>query len=101
MTMAVVDRPNRRSNRAFHTGDPRSAGGRLVVGAVAAIAAMAAMGRAEPSVRVIAGYDVWATVILMLIGHLMLAADGEETRCRAAAADPGRRVAWLVLALGS
>ncbi len=74
----------------------------MFLGGLAATIVVLALPRSMPfAVRALCGWNAWATVILALIGHLVLSADGEETRCRAAASDPGRRAAWMVLALGS
>jgi uncharacterized membrane protein len=88
--------------RAFTRFDPRSAGGRLVVGTLAGLGAAFSLPTGTPlSVRLLVGWDGAAAVLLALMGHLLFVADAADTRCRAAAIDPGRRLSWFALALGS
>jgi len=53
------------------------------------------------AVRVLAGWDAGAAVLLVVVWAIVLTADPRETRRRAAASDPGRRAVWVVVVLAS
>ncbi len=54
-----------------------------------------------PAVRAVAGWDAGAFALLSLVWWVILASDQRETQCRAAAADPGRKVAWMLVIMAS
>jgi uncharacterized membrane protein len=54
-----------------------------------------------PAVRAVAGWDAGAFTLLSLVWWVIIGSNQRETQCRAAAADPGRTVAWLLVTLAS
>jgi uncharacterized membrane protein len=88
--------------QAFALHDPRRALGRLVIAVVPGIAtALAIPVRFGPALRAVAAWDVAAVVMGSLAWLLILRADAEETRRRAAADDPGRHVVSGLVILAS
>jgi uncharacterized membrane protein len=81
---------------------PRRALGRLLIGfTTGCIAAALVPGRVGGPLRTVAGWDVGALVLLVLVWRIILAAGPEETARRAAAEDVGRSFVWAVVVLGS
>jgi uncharacterized membrane protein len=81
---------------------PRRAVGRLLLAVVAGgVVAAALPGPVGAPLRAVAGWDVAALVLLVLVWRIILAAGPEETARRAAAEDVGRSFAWAVAVLGS
>lgn len=81
---------------------PRRAVGRLLLAVVAGGLASAVIpGRVGGPLRTVAGWDVAATVLLVLVWRIILTAGPEETARRAAAEDVGRSFVWAVAVLGS
>jgi uncharacterized membrane protein len=81
---------------------PRRAVGRLLLAVVAGgIAAAAIPGQTGGPLRTVAGWDVAALVLLVLVWRIILRASPEETARRAAAEDVGRSFVWAVVVLGS
>ncbi|HZJ56440.1 MAG TPA: DUF1345 domain-containing protein [Myxococcaceae bacterium] len=81
---------------------PRRAVGRLLLAIVAGcVAAAAVPGRVGGPLRTVAGWDVAAAVLLVLVWRIILTAGPEVTARRAAAEDVGRTFAWAVVVLGS
>jgi uncharacterized membrane protein len=52
-----------------------------------------------PAVRAVAGWDAGAFTLLVLVWWVIVGSDQKQTQCRAAAADPGRTVAWLLVTM--
>jgi uncharacterized membrane protein len=90
------------AHRAFALYDPRSAVGRVLVsttiGAGAGVLWFARFGWAT---RLVVGWDAGAAALLAMVWFLIVVADPRVTRCRAAAADPGRTTVWLVVLAAS
>jgi uncharacterized membrane protein len=84
--------------RAFGSWDPRSALGRVILAATlgVAVAACISDGTGWP-LRVVAGWDAASSVLLVMVWFLILAGNPVATRCRAAAADPGRTAVWIIV----
>jgi uncharacterized membrane protein len=81
---------------------PHRAVGRLLLGVVAGVVVAAILpGPVGAPLRTVAGWDVAALVLLVLVWRIILAAGPEETARRAAAEDVGRSFAWAVAVLGS
>src|SRR5450432_495825 len=92
----------KRHERYYSRGDPRRATGRLIIGAVVGLAtALVLSGHHGPAVRAVAGWDAGAITLLSLVWWVILASNQHDTQCRAAAADPGRTVAWLLVIMAS
>ena len=88
--------------RAFARHDPRRAVGRLLVALVLGLAtALAIPARFGSALRAIAAWDVAAVVMGTLAWLFILPATVEDTRRRAAADDPGRRVVGGLVILAS
>src|SRR5205823_12434346 len=51
--------------------------------------------------RAVAGWDAGAGGLLLFVWWLIFTSDPRETKCRAAAADPGRTVAWVMVLAAS
>ncbi len=85
-------------------GHPRSATGRLSVGVAAGGAVALLVGVACPSygsaVNIVAGWDGGGLAILILAWWLILTADAQEMRQRAATVDPGHRAVGLTVIVG-
>jgi uncharacterized membrane protein len=85
-------------------GHPRSAAGRLGMGIAAGGVVALVVGFAFPgfgtAVHIVAGWDAGGLVILGLAWWLILTADAEEMRQRAATVDPGRRAVSLMVIAG-
>jgi uncharacterized membrane protein len=89
-------------HRAFVSHDPRQARGRLLVAFVAGIATFLAIpAHFGVALRAVTGWDAAALTMGALGWWLIVRGDAEETRCRAAADDPGRRLVWLLVILAS
>lgn len=86
-------------------GHPRSATGRLGLGVAAGFAIALFVGVACPSfggaVNIVAGWDGGGLAMLVLAWWLVLTADAEEMRQRAATVDPGHRAVSLMVIAGS
>jgi uncharacterized membrane protein len=88
--------------RAFHPLDPRAVGARLILAiAMGALAWAAAPWRIMATTRALLAWDVAGLVLVGLAGLIILRSDARETRRRAAAYDPGRRVVWIVVLIAS
>jgi uncharacterized membrane protein len=53
------------------------------------------------TVRIVAGWDAGALTVLSFVWAFILSTNSTETRCRAAAVDPGRTLAWALIILAS
>jgi uncharacterized membrane protein len=88
--------------RAAH---PRSAAGRLGWGIASGLLVALLVGglcpNFEPALRVVAGWDGGGVAILGLAWWVILTADAEEMRWRAATVDPGRRIVGATVLLGN
>lgn len=83
--------------RAFHWLDPRAAHQRLLWAlALGTITWFAAPGLSTVTRGLLAG-DVAGFGLLAIAGWLIVRADSDETRRRAAAYDPGRTFVWLAV----
>jgi uncharacterized membrane protein len=80
----------------------RGATGRLLL-ALAVGLATAGLWPAEHSlpVRVIAGWDAGSLTLLAFVWGVILTADPQKTCVRAASADPGRTVVWVLVLVAS
>jgi uncharacterized membrane protein len=85
-------------------GHPRSATGRFGISVAAGGVSGLVVGLAFPgfgtAVHLVAGWDAGGLVMLCLAWWLILTADAEEMRERAALVDPGRRTVSLTVVAG-
>jgi uncharacterized membrane protein len=72
----------------------------LVCVVIGVVGALLANGHAWPF-RLLLGWDVGALALLSLIWLTVLTKDPQETRCRAASADPGRTATWVLVLITS
>jgi uncharacterized membrane protein len=78
--------------------DPRAAVGRVLLSLVVSIVAgLLVPQRFGWATRVVGAWDVGAATLLGTVWFAILAADPVKTRCRAAAADPGRTAVWILV----
>jgi uncharacterized membrane protein len=83
----------------FH---PRAAIGRLLIALLVGVGTSLLLSqRFGWATRIVGGWDAAATMLLATIWFVILAVDPEETRCRAAAVDPGRTAVWIVVIVAS
>jgi len=88
--------------RAFHPLDPRAARMRLALAtAVAIVAWLVVPAHISASTRALLAWDGGGLVLLSFSLLIITRSDAAETRRRAAAFDPGRRLVWLVVLAGS
>jgi len=88
--------------RAFHPLDPRSARTRLILAiAGALIAWLVAPWPIAATTRALLAWDVAGLVLVGVAGVIIVRSDARETRRRAAAYDPGRRVVWILVLVAS
>ena len=91
--------------RAFDPLDLRQARARLLLAVVlgAATTATLTLMPAGPGwpVRIVAGWNAAALVLLSLAWLIIWRSDTETTRFRAAAEDPGRKTVWAVVSIAS
>jgi uncharacterized membrane protein len=88
-------------SRFYHRLDPRRASLRVLLGVgVGLVGALLARGHAWPF-RLLLGWDAGALALLSFMWLSVLARDPHETRCRAAAADPGRTATWVLVLIMS
>ncbi|HEX4334515.1 MAG TPA: DUF1345 domain-containing protein [Polyangiaceae bacterium] len=70
----------------------------MVLGATVGLAVAASLpGEMSWALRIVAGWDAGSGLLLVMIWFLILAGDPVATRCRAAAADPGHTVVWVIV----
>jgi uncharacterized membrane protein len=87
-----------KAERAFHWLDPRGAGQRLLFALACGAAAWAATpARFSPATHALIAWVVGGGALLVVAFAIIVHADVEETRRRAAARDPGRTAVWLVV----
>ncbi|HEU4727589.1 MAG TPA: DUF1345 domain-containing protein [Kofleriaceae bacterium] len=88
--------------RAFHPLDPRSVRTRLILAIAAGMAGwFVAPGRIAAIPRALLAWDVAGLVLVGFAGLIITRSDARETRRRAAAYDPGRRIVWLIVLVTS
>jgi uncharacterized membrane protein len=88
--------------RAFHPLDPRGARPRLISAiGLGSLAWFVVPGRMEATTRALLAWDVASFVLLAIGLFIITRADARETRRRAAAYDPGRRVVWILVLAAS
>jgi len=86
------------TGHAFHWLDPRGAKQRLLYAIVAGVIAwLVAPDHYAWLTRTLIGSDVGGAVLLALAMSIILRADEDETRRRAAAEDPGRTLVWITV----
>ena len=89
-------------DRPYARLDPRRATGRLAFGlVVGTLTAYLWPDRHSLAVRIVAGWDAGALVLLSFVWFVILTADPQKTKGRAAGSDPGRTVAWILVLLAS
>jgi uncharacterized membrane protein len=89
-------------DRAFHPLDPRSVRTRLILAiAGALIAWLVAPWPIAATTRALLAWDVAGLVLVGVAGMIIVRSDARETRRRAAAYDPGRRVVWILVLIAS
>jgi uncharacterized membrane protein len=88
--------------RIYGRFEPRTAAGRFIAATLVGLATAFLLlpGYGWP-VRVVAGWDAGAVSLIAFVGWAIWAPDAERTRCRAAAADPGRTAVWILVLLAS
>jgi uncharacterized membrane protein len=92
----------RSGKHAFRAYDLRRATGRLTMSAALGLAtAFSIPASAGTALRVVAGWDVAMTVLLLIAWWIIVRADCNETCRRAAAEDPGRSAVWALVILAS
>ena len=88
--------------RAFHPLDPRSVRMRLILAIAVGLAAwFVAPWRIAETTRALLAWDVAGLVLIGLAFLIITRSDVRETRRRAAAHDPGRRVVWILVLAAS
>jgi uncharacterized membrane protein len=88
--------------RAFDRHDLRQARGRLLLALMVGVATATAIpAQFGLPLRAVAGWNAASLAMGALAWWLILSADASDTRCRAAAHDPGRRLVWLFVILAS
>lgn len=88
--------------RAFHPLDPRSVRMRLILAtALGLVAWLVVPWRISALARALLAWDVAGVVLLGFAFLIITRSDSEETRRRAAAYDPGRRVVWAIVLVAS
>jgi uncharacterized membrane protein len=89
-------------DRAFHPLDPRSVRTRLILAiAGGLIAWLVAPWPIAATTRALLAWDIAGLVLGGVAGLLITRSDARETRRRAAAYDPGRRVVWILVLIAS
>jgi uncharacterized membrane protein len=89
-------------DRAFHPLDPRSVRTRLILAiAGGVIAWLVVPWPIGATTRALLAWDVAGLVLVGVAGLIILRSDAGETRRRAAAYDPGRRVVWILVVVAS
>jgi uncharacterized membrane protein len=89
-------------DRAFHLLDPRSVRTRLILAiAGGMIAWLVAPWPIAATTRALLAWDVAGVVLVGFAGLIITRSDARETRRRAAAYDPGRRVVWILVLIAS
>jgi uncharacterized membrane protein len=82
--------------------NPGGATGRLSLGLVVGLAtAWLWPDRHSLAVRVLAGWNAGALALLLFVWGVILTADPKKTRLRAASADPGQTVVWVLVLVAS
>src|SRR4051812_8818988 len=88
--------------RFYSRFDPRSAEGRiLIAGLVGVVTAFVFPSQSGWTVGPVVGWDASAITQLGLIWWIIGASDPRVTKCRAASADPGRTLVWVIVLLAS
>jgi uncharacterized membrane protein len=88
--------------RAFAPHDPRSARLRLAIAIATGLVTVAVIPPGTGGAfRAVAGWDAGAIVLGVLSWMVILRTEAAETRRLAAAEDPGRRAAWVLVILAS
>jgi uncharacterized membrane protein len=90
-----------RHERAFAVHDPRRALGRLVLAVAVGLGTAAAVPTRFGPLRAVAGWDAAALTMGALAWWIVARFSPDETRRRAAAADPGRTAVWLLVLVAS
>src|SRR4051812_34621290 len=89
-------------DRAFHPLDPRSVRTRLILAVTGGLIAwLVAPWPIAATTRALLAWDVAGLVLVGVAGLLITRSDAGETRRRAAAYDPGRRVVWILVLIAS
>jgi uncharacterized membrane protein len=89
-------------DRAFHPLDPRSVRTRLILAIAGGLTAwLVAPWPIAATTRALLAWDVAGLVLVGVAGLLITRSDARETRRRAAAYDPGRRVVWILVLIAS
>lgn len=87
---------------AFHPLDPRAARMRLILAmSVALVAWLVVPAQISATTRALLAWDTGGLVLLGFALVIITRSDAQETRRRAAAYDPGRRLVWLVILAAS
>jgi uncharacterized membrane protein len=91
-----------KNGRAFHPLDPRSARARLILALLSGGSAwLTAPWPTAAVTRALLTWDAAGLVLVGIAGAIILRSDALETRRRAAAFDPGRRVVWILVLIAS
>jgi uncharacterized membrane protein len=97
--------PPAKPKRAFDPLDLRQARARLLISVLLGLATSGALAifptGVALAVRIVAGWDAAATVLLCLAWSIIWRSDAPTTRLRAAAEDPGRNTVSLVVLAAS
>jgi uncharacterized membrane protein len=98
----VLHARSMKHGRAFHPLDPRAVRTRLILASAVGLATwFAAPWRISETTRALLAWDVAGLVLTGLAGLIIVRSDVRETRRRAAAYDPGRRVVWILVLVAS
>src|SRR5256885_9389447 len=91
-----------KSERYYSRLDPRGAAVRFGLAIVLGIGTAFFLSPAHGwVVQAVAGWDVAALTQIVLIWSIIWPSDADETQCRAALADPGRTMVWLLVLAAS
>jgi uncharacterized membrane protein len=87
---------------AFHSFDPRGAGVRMVLAAIAGVIAWFVVPSGFALVtRALVAWDVAAVVLLAIAAVIIVRSTASETKRRAASEDPGRTLVWILVLAAS
>src|SRR5262249_44566194 len=99
---AIPHAPVMKHDPAFHPLDPRAARMRLILASVVGLATwLGVPWRIAAIERALLAWDLAGLLLLGFALLIITRSDSRETRRRAAAYDPGRRLVWIIVLAAS